>query len=288
MLDNYNDAINTRLDEILKPYNAEYSKLLDAVYYSACAGGKRIRPKIMLEFMRVCGGNTNYALNFACALEMIHTYSLVHDDLPCMDNDDIRRGRPSCHKAFDEATALLAGDALLTDAFSVALKTENISYENVLKSALVLAECAGSKGMIGGQVIDLKYENKTAPISVVKELYRLKTGALLVAAAKIGCILAGADDNKIKAAADFAENIGLAFQIRDDILDIVGNEVELGKPIGSDADEKKSTYVTLVGLEKAQDDVVDITNKALMSLDAFDGDTSSLKQLALELIKRNK
>lgn len=287
MLDNYNDAINTRLDEILKPYNAEYSKLLDAVYYSACAGGKRIRPKIMLEFMRVCGGNTNYALNFACALEMIHTYSLVHDDLPCMDNDDIRRGRPSCHKAFDEATALLAGDALLTDAFSVALKTENISYENVLKSALVLAECAGSKGMIGGQVIDLKYENKTAPISVVKELYRLKTGALLVAAAKIGCILAGADDNKIKAAADFAENIGLAFQIRDDILDIVGNEVELGKPIGSDADEKKSTYVTLVGLEKAQDDVVDITNKALMSLDAFDGDTSSLKQLALELIKRN-
>lgn len=287
MLDNYNDAINTRLDEILKPYNAEYSKLLDAVYYSACAGGKRIRPKIMLEFMRVCGGNTNYALNFACALEMIHTYSLVHDDLPCMDNDDIRRGRPSCHKAFDEATALLAGDALLTDAFSVALKTENISYENVLKSALVLAECAGSKGMIGGQVIDLKYENKTAPISVVKELYRLKTGALLVAAAKIGCILAGADDNKIKAAADFAENIGLAFQIRDDILDIVGNEVELGKPIGSDAYEKKSTYVTLVGLEKAQDDVVDITNKALMSLDAFDGDTSSLKQLALELIKRN-
>ena len=287
MLDNYNDAINTRLDEILKPYNAEYSKLLDAVYYSACAGGKRIRPKIMLEFMRVCGGNTNYALNFACALEMIHTYSLVHDDLPCMDNDDIRLGRPSCHKAFDEATALLAGDALLTDAFSVALKTENISYENVLKSALVLAECAGSKGMIGGQVIDLKYENKTAPISVVKELYRLKTGALLVAAAKIGCILAGADDNKIKAAADFAENIGLAFQIRDDILDIVGNEVELGKPIGSDADEKKSTYVTLVGLEKAQDDVVDITNKALMSLDAFDGDTSSLKQLALELIKRN-
>lgn len=287
MLDNYNDAINTRLDEILKPYNAEYSKLLDAVYYSACAGGKRIRPKIMLEFMRVCGGNTNYALNFACALEMIHTYSLVHDDLPCMDNDDIRRGRPSCHKAFDEATALLAGDALLTDAFSVALKTENISYENVLKSALVLAECAGSKGMIGGQVIDLKYENKTAPICVVKELYRLKTGALLVAAAKIGCILAGADDNKIKAAADFAENIGLAFQIRDDILDIVGNEVELGKPIGSDADEKKSTYVTLVGLEKAQDDVVDITNKALMSLDAFDGDTSSLKQLALELIKRN-
>ena len=122
---------------------------------------------------------------------------------------------------------------------------------------------------------------------VVKELYRLKTGALLVAAAKIGCILAGADDNKIKAAADFAENIGLAFQIRDDILDIVGNEVELGKPIGSDAYEKKSTYVTLVGLEKAQDDVVDITNKALMSLDAFDGDTSSLKQLALELIKRN-
>ena len=287
MLDNYNDAINTRLDEILKPYNSEYSKLLDAVYYSACAGGKRIRPKIMLEFMRVCGGNTNYALNFACALEMIHTYSLVHDDLPCMDNDDIRRGRPSSHKAFDEATALLAGDALLTDAFSVALKTENISYENVLKSALVLAECAGSKGMFGGQVIDLKYENKTAPISVVKELYRLKTGALLVAAAKIGCILAGADDNKIKAAADFAENIGLAFQIRDDILDIVGNEVELGKPIGSDADEKKSTYVTLVGLEKAQDDVVDITNKALMSLDAFDGDTSSLKQLALELIKRN-
>ena len=183
MLNCYNEMIENRLGEVLSIKETEYSHLTEAMTYSAEAGGKRIRPKLLLEFMRVAGGNPEKALNFAIGLEMIHTYSLIHDDLPCMDNDDMRRGKPSCHIKYGEATALLAGDALLTDAFTTALSTEGIPAECVVKAAKILSECAGSNGMIGGQVIDLKYENSKAPLEVVLELYRLKTGALLKAAA---------------------------------------------------------------------------------------------------------
>ena len=286
MFDNFGNDIERKLKSILAPRSCEYERLLDAMAYSAKAGGKRIRPKLLMEFTRVCGGNPEDALNFACALEMIHTYSLIHDDLPCMDDDDLRRGRPSCHVAFGESTALLAGDALLTDAFTVALSTENLPAERIVRAAKVLSECAGSAGMIGGQVIDLKYEGKNAPLEVVTELYRLKTGALLKAAATIGCILAGADETRINAAADFAENIGLAFQIRDDILDIIGDQEVLGKPIGSDGEAQKSTYVTHVGLTKAQSDVESITAKAISALEIFGADADRLKQFAAKLADR--
>lgn len=286
MLNCYNEMIENRLGEVLSIKETEYSHLTEAMTYSAEAGGKRIRPKLLLEFMRVAGGNPEKALNFAIGLEMIHTYSLIHDDLPCMDNDDMRRGKPSCHIKYGEATALLAGDALLTDAFTTALSTEGIPAECVVKAAKILSECAGSNGMIGGQIIDLKYENSKAPLEVVLELYRLKTGALLKAAASIGCVLAGASDDMINAAVTFAEKVGLAFQIRDDILDVISTEEELGKPIGSDSESNKSTYVSLVGLQQAQKDVERLTNEAIESLDAFGSEADELKKLALELVGR--
>ncbi len=286
MFEEYQNIIEEKIKSFSSFENCEFSHLLDAMNYSLSAGGKRIRPKLMMEFTRVCGEVPSVALNFAVALEMIHTYSLIHDDLPCMDNDDMRRGRPSCHKAFDEATALLAGDALLTDAFKLALSTDNVPYENIVKAAAVLSECAGSHGMIGGQVIDLKYEASVAPLNVITELYRLKTGCLLKAAATIGCILADAEKEKINAASKFAENIGIAFQIRDDILDIIGSAEELGKPIGSDKNEQKSTYVSIVGLEEAQRQVNEYTNAALSELEIFGNEAENLKTFALSLIDR--
>lgn len=286
MFEGYIKSIEQKLKEVLSLKECEYSHLLEAMAYSAEAGGKRIRPCLLMEFMRVAGGNPEDALNFAVSLEMIHTYSLIHDDLPCMDDDDMRRGKPSCHIKFGEATALLAGDALLTDAFRVALSTENLPFDRVCRAARVLSECAGSDGMIGGQVIDLKYEDKKADLEVIKELYLLKTGGLLKAAASIGCILAGATDTEITSAVEFAEKIGLAFQIRDDILDVISTEEELGKPIGSDSESQKSTYVSLVGLEQAQNDVQKFTDDAIAAISIFGDNADNLRQFALALVGR--
>lgn len=285
MFDNYTVLIENKINQVLSDHGTEYDELLKAMHYSASAGGKRIRPKFLMEFMRISGGNPENALNFAVALEMIHTYSLIHDDLPCMDNDDMRRGKPSCHKAFGEATALLAGDALLTESFGLAAKTENVPADRVVKALAQLSACAGVNGMIGGQVLDLKYENSKAPLDIVCELYRLKTGALLKAAATIGCILAGADEIKIDKACQIAEKIGLSFQIRDDILDIIGDEKVLGKPIGSDCKQNKSTYVSLVGIDKAQNDVISLTNEAVSLLSDFN-DADELKLFAESMITR--
>ena len=285
MFDNYTVLIENKINQVLSDHGTEYDELLKAMHYSASAGGKRIRPKLLMEFMRISGGNPENALNFAVALEMIHTYSLIHDDLPCMDNDDMRRGKPSCHKAFGEATALLAGDALLTESFGLAAKTENVPADRVVKALAQLSACAGVNGMIGGQVLDLKYENSKAPLDIVCELYRLKTGALLKAAATIGCILAGADEIKIDKACQIAEKIGLSFQIRDDILDIIGDEKILGKPIGSDCKQNKSTYVSLVGIDKAQNDVISLTNEAVSLLSDFN-DADELKLFAESMITR--
>lgn len=285
MFDNYTVLIENKINQVLSDHGTEYDELLKAMHYSASAGGKRIRPKLLMEFMRISGGNPENALNFAVALEMIHTYSLIHDDLPCMDNDDMRRGKPSCHKAFGEATALLAGDALLTESFGLAAKTENVPADRVVKALAQLSACAGVNGMIGGQVLDLKYENSKAPLDIVCELYRLKTGALLKAAATIGCILAGADEIKIDKACQIADKIGLSFQIRDDILDIIGDEKVLGKPIGSDCKQNKSTYVSLVGIDKAQNDVISLTNEAVSLLSDFN-DADELKLFAESMITR--
>lgn len=279
---NYLDEINSALKEYLPAADDVVSQ---AMRYSVENGGKRIRPALLLEFCRVCGGDYKKAVPFACALEMIHTYSLIHDDLPCMDNDDFRRGKPSCHIAFGEEYALLAGDALLTLAFETAMKS-NLSAEITVKAAKELAKAAGVMGMVGGQVLDLQNEGKKVGVSDIQKTDELKTGELIRAACVLGCVCAGADDKKIAAAEKYAHDIGIAFQIVDDILDVTSDEETLGKPIGSDEENQKSTYVSLLGIEKSRKTAEELTLNAQKALDAFDGDVTSLKDFAGKLKNR--
>ena len=241
---------------------------------------------LLLEFYKLCNGDDDCAYNFACALEMIHSYSLVHDDLPCMDNDDMRRGKPTCHKAFGESTALLCGDALLTEAFLVASKTMGIPSERVVKAMAHLASSAGVAGMIGGQVIDMA-DNTNSDDDVLFEMYRLKTGALLKTACAIGCILAGADDKLVEVAEMFGEKLGVAFQIIDDILDGTSDTKTLGKTAGSDEKNNKDTIVVRLGVEYCRELAKKYTDEAYECLEKFDGDCSVLKNLAAYLLERN-
>ena len=257
-----------------------------AMKYSLLSGGKRIRPILLLEFYALCGGKGDNALNFAAALEMIHTYSLIHDDLPCMDNDDMRRGRPSCHKAFGEDTALLAGDALLTLAFKTAADTVGIPADRVLKAIAVLAENAGISGMVGGQVEDLAFEKNGATIEELRGMYLKKTSCLLSAGAVCGSILAGANEEELKYAAEYAEKLGLAFQIIDDILDCTSDEKTLGKPIGSDEKNGKTTYVTLLGIDGAKTEAERLSGEALTALCKIKGDNAALRELTADLLDR--
>ena len=285
-LKEYSLLIEKRIDEIFPERNTEYKKVIDAARYSLLLGGKRIRPVLMLEFCKLCGGKMEDAIDFAIALEMIHTYSLIHDDLPCMDNDNLRRGKPSCHIKFGEDIALLAGDTLLTTAFSVA-SNANIPDDKKVKAISVLAKRAGAHGMIGGQVMDLAFEKEKPDIKSLYDMYILKTGALLSAAAEIGAIIAGADEEAVITAANYALNLGQAFQIIDDILDITGDEKLLGKPIGSDTQNDKTTVVSLIGLEKAKKLAKDLTYEAIGLLDMINKDNEFLKELTLYLLDRN-
>lgn len=286
-LKDFSEFFEAFLKDSLENGNSEYKEHYDAMKYSLLLGGKRLRPYILSCFYKLSGGKEDYFLNFAAAIEMIHTYSLIHDDLPLMDNDDFRRGKPSCHKKFGEATALLAGDALLTKAFEISAKSENLSPEKVTEGILILAQLSGADGMIGGQVVDLAIENTVAHTDVILEMYKKKTGALLVAAAKIGTVIAGGDETLKSAAEEYALNLGIAFQIQDDILDVVGDSAVLGKPVGSDDKNQKSTYVSIKGLEQAKADIIEYTNKAKLALNAFSGDTKDLVELADYLINRN-
>lgn len=285
ILNDYNEKIEAAVNLYLPSEDSSYKTVTDAMRYSLLLGGKRIRPVLLLEFFKASGGKGDSAMPFAVALEMIHTYSLIHDDLPCMDNDDMRRGKPSNHKVFGGDMALLAGDGLLTHAFFVASKTENIPAERIVTAMGELSGFAGYRGMVGGQVIDLESEGKNADTAVIEELNLLKTGGLLRAAAKIGAILAGADQSRINAADEYGKALGLAFQIVDDILDVSGDEASLGKPTGSDEKNGKSTFVSLYGIEKCRQIVNELTDKALGCLDAFDG-TEFLKELTLYLARR--
>lgn len=286
--ENYIGIINDRLDKYKNEtmqHIAEQCDVAEAMWYSLSAGGKRIRPVLVMEFCRVCGGDTKNAEAAACAIEMIHTFSLIHDDLPCMDNDDYRRGKPSCHKAYGEATALLAGDALENLAFGI-IADAVIPDSVKVRLVQTLAKAVGVNGMIGGQVIDTEYEGKNIPEEMLLRMYSMKTSALLKAACLMGCICAEADEEKMTAAIKYAENLGLAFQIIDDILDIIGNEQQLGKPIGSDAANGKITYASLNGLEKSNSYAAKLTENALDSLSAFEN-TEFLKELTLYLLKRS-
>ncbi len=279
----YIDLAESALQKYMQVTENPQKKIYEAEKYSLMAGGKRLRPVIMMMTAKMCGMNPEKVIPFAAAIEMIHTYSLIHDDLPAMDNDDLRRGKPTNHKVFGEAMAILAGDALLTKAFETAASCDDIDSKLVIRAISVLSESAGDNGMIGGQVVDIESRNEDEEL--LKYLHSLKTGALIKASGVIGAILAGARDDEIAAVESFCGNLGIAFQIQDDILDVVGTEAELGKPIGSDAENEKSTYVTLFGVEKAEKMAEEYTNKAIQSLGIFE-DSSELCDLAKKLMGR--
>ncbi len=259
----YQDLINKALDESIAQKDCLYGNIFEAMRYSLNAGGKRIRPVLVLEFARIFGVSAEAAMPFAVALEMIHTYSLIHDDLPCMDDDDLRRGRPTSHKKFGEAIAVLAGDALLNRAFEHVLESSKLSPEITLKALSCLAAASGAEGMIGGQVIDMEGESRVLDVDEIKLLQKMKTGALIRAGALMGCILGKAPDECVLAASRYAENIGLAFQIRDDILNVEGDVETMGKDCGNDEESEKSTFVRLWGLAKCKEEVEKLTALAV-------------------------
>ena len=262
---------------------APQKTLLSAMRYSLLAGGKRIRPMLTMEFCRAAGGDWHDAIPFGCALEMIHTNSLLHDDLPCMDNDDYRRGRLTNHKVYGEAMAVLAGDGLLTAAFETASNvdtTPEIRVENIR----ILSECAGARGMVGGQVLDLEGENRELNQDYIHLLQRMKTGALLRSACLMGVTTAGGSREMKAAAAEYADGIGLAFQIRDDMLDVIGDAAKLGKATGVDA--KKSTFVRLYGMDRCEQMVEEETQRAISALSPF-ADRGFLTDLANQLAHRD-
>ncbi len=269
-LKQYAEEIEQALDGYLPQQRLPQSVLFDACRYSTLEGGKRLRGSLLLSFYSLFNPNTDGALAFASAVEMIHAYSLVHDDLPCMDDDDMRRGKPSCHKAFDYATAVLTGDALLNRAYEVMLSATEISPERAMYAAGHIARCAGAYGMVGGQIIDLALEKQSeVPQMLHHRMVELKTAKLIEAACVSGCILGGASKEQIEAAQKYALCLGMAFQMRDDVLDIIGSGDKLGKPIGSDTQQGKTTFVTLLGLEQCNLQIEALTSAAISALAVF-------------------
>ena len=267
------------------PAGLPYDGLLESMRYSLTAGGKRIRPILVLEFCRISGGDVQKALPVACAIEMLHTYSLIHDDLPCMDNDDLRRGKPTNHVVYGECTAVLAGDALQAEAFGTILRSE-LSADARANCAEILADAVGSDGMCAGQFLDMAGENKVLSEEDLNEINSRKTGALLIAACKMGVAAAGGRDEQLEAAALFGAAIGAAFQIRDDILDVISTNEALGKPVGSDAQENKNTYMALYGEERCMEMIRRLTESAKSALSGAFSDTAFLSGLADSMVTR--
>ena len=265
----YREYIESYLKDFYAQFHDEPQKLLfDAMEYSLLAGGKRLRPILAFGFCRMCSGDWKKAAPFAAAVEMIHTYSLIHDDLPCMDNDDFRRGRLTNHKVYGEGMAVLAGDALLTDAFAMASTAKLPDPAEMGDAIGILAECAGSLGMVGGQVLDIRAEERACTEQEILDIQSRKTGKLIQAACAMGAIAGGASEEQFEAACQFAAGLGLAFQIRDDMLDVIGTQEEMGKGVGTD--DIKNTFVRLYGLEKCEELVRKYTKYAIDALDVFE------------------
>jgi len=281
-MEDYRLAVESYLEGLFTD-NLPQKQLFEAMRYSLLAGGKRIRPILVLEFCRICGGDWKKALPFAAAIEMIHTYSLIHDDLPCMDNDDYRRGRLTNHKVYGEANAVLAGDALLTAAFDVICSVD-ADPAIAVRVARILAGCAGEKGMVGGQILDMDGETRAMTEEEVHTIHRLKTGALITAGCCMGVAAGKGSEVQMQAARNYAEAIGLAFQIRDDMLDVIGDAKKLGK--ATQMDGKKNTFVSLYGLERCSEWIEEENRKALTALEAFD-DIDFLTQLTSMLAYRD-
>jgi len=287
-MNNRSTEYKAYIEAYLKDFYAQLhdlpqNRLFEAMEYSLLAGGKRLRPILAMEFCRLCGNDPHQAAPFAAAVEMIHTYSLIHDDLPSMDNDDFRRGRPTNHKVYGEAMAILAGDALLTDAFMVASTARLANPADMAFAMGTLAECAGSMGMVGGQVLDIGSEERELNEQEVIDIQTRKTGALINAACVLGTIAGGGSEEQIDAAAKFAAGLGMAFQIRDDMLDVIGTQEEMGKGVGTDA--AKNTFVRLYGLEKCEELVQTYTQYAIDALTVFE-DTDFIVALAKSLTDR--
>lgn len=281
----YKTLIDTKLAEYFRDDDMPQAGLFEAMRYSLNAGGKRIRPILVLEFCRITGGDCDKALPAACAVEMLHTYSLIHDDLPCMDNDDLRRGKPTNHVVYGECTATLAGDALQAEAFGTILRSE-LPAEARAECARILADAVGADGMCGGQFLDMIGENKILTADELDEINSRKTGALLIAACTMGVAAAGGNEKQMEAASQFGAAIGAAFQIRDDMLDVISTSEQLGKPIGSDEQEHKNTYMALYGADRCMKMIEKLTEQAKSVLnEAFD-DTEFLCELADSMVTR--
>lgn len=290
-LSEYIKTVEGVLDELSAVPDTPQRSVYEAMRYSLMGGGKRVRPVLAMAVTEMLGGDVTAAAKAASAIECIHTYSLIHDDLPCMDNDDMRRGRPTCHKAFPESTALLAGDGLLTGAFELLSgKYTGLDAETSIRLVCALSAAAGCRGMIGGQILDLEGEERdNMSIDELCLMHRLKTGAMISVSAEFGCILCGLhdeNDEKLAKIREFSAKLGLAFQIKDDILDVTGDAAVLGKPIGSDEMCGKTTFVTLLGLSGAEAELGRLTNEAIDALDIFGGSAWFLRKLARVLLER--
>lgn len=283
----YKNLVDSKLSEFFNPSGMSYDGLLESMHYSLTAGGKRIRPTLVLEFCRISGGDVEKALPVACAIEMLHTYSLIHDDLPCMDNDDLRRGKPTNHVVYGECTATLAGDALQAEAFGTIARSE-LPAENKIACVEILADAVGSDGMCAGQYLDMVGESKRLTEEELDDINSRKTGALLIAACRMGVAAAGGSGEMLEAAAHYGACVGAAFQIRDDILDVISTSEELGKPIGSDAQEHKNTYMALLGESKCMEMIEKLTNQAKSALCGAFYDTKFLCDLADSMVTRRK
>lgn len=281
-------SVNKGLDRLL-PKEDEYPQSLHkAMRYSMFAGGKRIRPVLVLASAEAVGGSSDAALNTACAFECIHTYSLIHDDLPAIDNDDLRRGRPTCHKMFGEAIAILAGDGLLTAAFEIIAKTEITDKTALANATLELAKAAGSMGMIGGQVVDIESEGKDIAFPVLEYIHIHKTGELILGAVRCGAMLGGASKEELESLTHYGRAIGLAFQIADDILDVEGSAEEMGKATGGDEKKGKATYPALIGIVEAKRRAAELADIAVSSLSGFDHKADPLRAIARFIVDRKK
>ena len=281
---------NRYLEECYCSSDTDLSLIFDAEKYSLLSGGKRIRAYLVFELCQILGGGEAQAAPFACAVEMVHAYSLIHDDLPCMDNDDYRRGKPTNHKVYGEAIAVLAGDALLTKAFETIASNQEVQPKYRAEATLLLAKLAGDCGMVGGQVLDIKAEEKSeAALSDLQKIHRLKTGAMIKASALLGCLASGKDVNEhfLNDVVKYTENIGVAFQIIDDVLDVVGDSVLLGKNVGSDADNSKLTYMSFYTVEEALKLAKELTDEAIEIISKYQN-TENLVALAEYLLERKK
>ncbi|AFK86929.1 MULTISPECIES: polyprenyl synthetase family protein [Thermoanaerobacterium] len=291
----FDDILREKIEYINKGLNEFLSLtdrpevLFEAMRYSVFAGGKRLRPVLCISTCELVGGNKEDALAVACAIEFIHTYSLIHDDLPAMDNDDLRRGKPTNHKVYGEAIAILAGDALLNYGFEVLIQQalNSSKSQNILKAADEIARAAGCRGMIAGQVVDLLSENREIGVDDLKFMHDHKTGALIRASILAGAIMGGADDDTLKKLSSYAEYLGFAFQVKDDILDILGDEMKIGKDIGSDMVNGKSTFVSVLGLQRSVDLINELTEKAINILDGFGEKGEFLKNLTQYMAERD-